>query len=1191
MTRWGLLLATLRFHWRSNLAVGMGVVAATAVITGALVVGDSVQTSLLDMHLDRLGRVDMAIIGGDRFVREELADDIQRVIGGDVEVAPLMMIRGSLETGGADAIGERTGLRVGGVMVYGIDDRFWKLTQHGALEPPQPGEVVLSEGVAAQLGRAVQAGEDVRLWMEMPNFIPRDTLLGERDNDTIDLPLKVRAVVGSGDPEARRGVGRFDLNPSQQLPKVAFVALSTLQETFRLQSRRVRNREQRRIEVYPARVNTLVVAGGDPQSVADALGKAITLDDLGLSLRRLEKRGYVALESNRMVLDDVMVAAAETVTASRSRVLVHLANRLSNADDPTQYSMYSIVGGLEPDEVAAAPFGPFAAGDTSADAMSNLSDDGIVINRWLAEDLKLEVGGRLKMTYHLVGSAGELPEEERTFRVHAVVELAGPADDRGLTPHVPGITDVRTFRDWRQPFEMDLDALTDRDDDYWDEFRATPKAFVTRRAAIGMWQSRYGKSTSLRIAIDPADKDALVKLDGAIRANIDLPALGLSVQPVKEHGVRAASGTTPFSGLFVGFSFFLIGAATILVGLLFRLGIERRVRSTGLVLALGFPIRLVLMLLAAEGAVVVTIGGAVGAAVGVAYAHLMVFGLTHWWVGAVGTSFLEVDVRVVSLLAGFAISAVVALTAILLSARGLLKVPSRELLAGLVRRAIDGADAIGRSRRVFWVSLVCAGAGLLVGVFTPDDVLSKEAFSGLTIRIVLFFVLGMSFLVAAIAVLAIVLGLERKGGLRGQGAVAVIRLGFRNAARHRARSVLSVAMIASAAFLITAVAAGRRDPVAEWPDRSSGSGGFLLVAESSQSLVFDPGTKNGQSELDISADVSTDQATLLESIDLHSFRMKAGEESSCLNLYQTRLPTILGMSRRTIDRGGFRFVGAAEANPWKLLEDMSKADSSAGSAVPLPVFPVVGDMNTLQYSLHKGVGDRIGYPTEEAPTLWLEIVGMLDASVFQGVLVMSEAHFRKAFPEEVGFRYFLVGDTRFGNAGKTPGDLAELNRVRSGQVELLEAKLGNYGFDAEPVVDRLGRFLSVQNTYLATFQVLGGLGLLLGTIGLATVMQRNVLERRSELALLRAVGFRRSGLRWLVLSENAFLLSWGLFSGTISALLAMSPHLLTAGADVWELASGLGQLLSGVVVVGMLAAGLAVAEAVRTPVVESLRSE
>ena len=1189
MTRWSLLMATLGHHWRANLAVGLGVVAATAVITGALVVGDSVQTSLLEMHLDRLGQIDMAIGGRDRFVREELAGDLQEAIGAGAKVAPLMMIRGSLETGGAESVGARTGLRVGGVMVYGVDSRFWDLTQHGNLAAPKPGEVVLSEGVAAELGSRVAVGQQVRLWMELPNAIPRDTLLGERDNDTIDMVLDVRGVVGPDDPIARRGVGRFDLNPSQQLPKLAYVALETLQETLVLNKRRVRNREQRRFDNYPARVNMLVVAGSTPQTVGAALARSISLEDLGLSLRRLEKHGYVALESNRMVLDDAIVAACDDIPG-RSRVLVHLSNRLSNAEDPSRYSMYSIVAGLVPGQVAKVPFGPFAGGGVD-DVMADLPDDAIVINRWLADDLGLEPGGRLTMTYHLVGSHGELPEETRTFRVHAVTELAGAADDRGLTPHVPGITDVRTFRDWRQPFKMDLDALTQRDDDYWDDFRATPKAFVTYKTATQMWQSRYGTATSLRMAIDPDNAAALAQVREVIEQGMDLSSLGLSVQPVKQHGVRAASGTTPFSGLFIGFSFFLIGAATILIGLLFRLGIERRVKSTGLMLALGLAPRTVLMLLVAEGLAVTVLGGLVGSAAGIGYAHLMVYGLTHWWVDAVGTSFLEVDVRVGSLLVGFGISVAVALAAIVVSARGLLKLPARDLLAGVLRGGLDQSEAVGRSRRVLWISSGIALAGLLCGILVPDSVLSQEAFSGLSIRIVVFFVLGISLLVASLAILAVVLGRGRDGGIGGRGFAALTRLGFRNAARHRSRSVMSVAMIASATFLITAVAAGRRDPVAEWPDAGTGGGGFLLVAESSQPIVFDPGSAHGRVKLELADGLDAEHRALLETMDLHSLRMKAGEESSCLNLYQTRLPTILGMSRATIDRGGFRFVGAGEENPWKLLEELPQRADAEEGAGELPVFPVIGDMNTLQYSLHKAVGDRVAYPDEENPTLWLEIVGMLDASVFQGVLVMSEEHFHVAFPEEVGFRYFLVGDTRFGAAGETPGDLAELDTVRRGQAELLESKLGEYGFDAEPVVERLGRFLAVQNTYLATFQVLGGLGLLLGTIGLATVMQRNVLERQSELALLRAVGYRRSGLRWLVLSENAFLLMWGLVSGTVSALLAMLPHLMTAGADVVGLAGGLAQLLSVVVVVGMLAAGLAVAEAVRTPVVASLRSE
>src|SRR5690606_41386733 len=93
-----------------------------------------------------------------------------------------------------------------------------------------------------------------------------------------------------------------------------------------------------------------------------------------------------------------------------------------------------------------------------------------------------------------------------------------------------------------------------------------------------------------------------------------------------------------------------------------------------------------------------------------------------------------------------------------------------------------------------------------------------------------------------------------------------------------------------------------------------------------------------------------------------------------------------------------------------------------------------------------------------------------------------------------------------------------------------------------PVAERLADFLAVQNTYLSTFQTLGGLGLLLGTLGLGTVMLRNVLERRGELALLRAVGFRRGQVTSMVLVENAFLLLWGLSAGAISPLMAMSPH-------------------------------------------------
>ena len=145
------------------------------------------------------------------------------------------------------------------------------------------------------------------------------------------------------------------------------------------------------------------------------------------------------------------------------------------------------------------------------------------------------------------------------------------------------------------------------------------------------------------------------------------------------------------------------------------------------------------------------------------------------------------------------------------------------------------------------------------------------------------------------------------------------------------------------------------------------------------------------------------------------------------------------------------------------------------------------------------------------------------------------------------------------------------------------------GFDIEPIGERLENYLAVQNTYLSTFQALGGLGLLLGTFGLGTVMLRNVLERRSELALMRAIGFSKNMLAVMVLAENAWLLLLGLSIGTVCALIAMTPQILSRGADVpWGSGAA---LLLGVFITGMLAALLAVTEAIRTPVLQTLRSE
>ena len=1210
---------SLSHYARSHFAVALGVVVAAMVISGALIVGDSVRDSLQAISLARMGAVDHALVTH-RFFREAsvtaLSQQPEFQKRFDV-VAPALVFQASLErksatdakpspTTQSSANQAATKTRSAGVTLYGGDERLWSLLSTEGTRSPTARGIVLNARLAEQLRAHV--GEEVTIWVELPATIPRDSLLGGKEEQTTqEIKLSVEAIL----PESA-GAGRFDLQPSQQFPKVAYVDLHTLQKSLGLEEV---ERSRRNPTAKPARVNALFASARDrndaqteqaveaAEALTRQLSAAINLDDFVLRLVPNVERGYLSLESERMILEDSLAESAEQIAkhfnVASSPVLAYLVNLISLEGDPQKFSKYSIVAGIPDPTTLSKPFGPVELlGEKLGEAASeSLRSDGVLISEWLAqdlgirpEDLKTENAKRpkVRVSYHKVGSRGELPEEEKVFEVQGVLPLKGAlAGDRGLTPHVPGITDAETFNDWDQPFPMKL-PVTDRDEDYWDLYKATPKAFFNLDAAKSWWSSRYGTQTSLRLALPtsdtPGDQQTAAtqfseRFARELLQSLKLETLGFGIQPAKWFGLRAASGTTDFAGLFIGFSFFMILSGLMLIALLVRLGIERRSGEVGLLAAIGFTPSRLRRLLFKESFAVTLMGGVIGTAAAVGYAGLLIYGLKTWWVGAVGTTLLTLSVRPLTLAIGFVMTLVASVGSAWWAMRGLRQLSPRALLAGQTELVeLDAMQALRRRRlsRIA-ITLLCVCVLTTLAVIS-GSVPAAEAFSGFSWPTVLFFVVGLSALLASLCAISVWLSGERFTSVIGSGRVALLRLSLRNATRQRRRSLFSVALIASATFLLVAVAAGRRNPAVETPDLKSGNGGYLFVAESATPLLHDLNTAAGRVKLDL-----RDEGAGLgerfgkpfyDQMTVTAFRVQPGENASCLNLYQTRLPTILGVPPDLIRRGGFKFADTRHPQPWTLLE----------TEQPDGTIPVLGDMNTLMYSLHKGIGKTIAVPDETQSRATLRIVGMLDSSIFQGVLLMSEANFLKLFPDQAGSRYFLIGDRRFevGGTALSPEAARELS-------DRLETGLTPYGFDVEPIGDRLANFLAVQNTYLSTFQTLGGLGLLLGTIGLGTVMLRNVIERRSELALLRAVGFRPASIRWLVLLENAMLLAWGLAAGTGSALLAMLPHLLSTGADApWSSGAG---LLVGIFAIGLLSAFAAVSEAVNRPIVASLRGD
>jgi hypothetical protein len=1113
MTPGRLLLASLRHYRRSHLAVVVGVATSVAALAGALLVGESVRASLRALALERLGRADLALLAPG-FVRETLGDDLreQAVFRDSFEdLAPLVVVDAAVAH-------ESSGRRAGSVSLFGVDARFWRL--HGQQDPELRGRRALSSpALADELG--YEAGDTLLVRVRRAGDVPGSSLFGRRDASGRTLRLRAEGVR----PVAQ--LGEFSLRPNQQAQRALFVPLEQLQRALD----------------ESGRVNAFLLAAGDAVSPAragelfrEALRGAWSLEDVGIGVRALEERGALSLESRTAMLDDATVAvgraAARAVGGESAGVLTYLANTIRAG---SRTIPYSLVSGLEP-----AQLRELAGGEAGG-------PHPIVLNRWAAEDLQVGGGDEVLLDYFVWEEEGRLRTERAAFEVAAVTELRGIAADPELAPEYPGITESESLSDWDPPFPIDLGRVRDEDEEYWREHRTTPKAFVSLADAQSLWRHRQGRLTSLRIYPgEGAGHDDLARSFAAeLRERLDPFGQGFSLEELRAQALAASRGTTDFGQYFGYFSFFVIAAALLLAALFFRLGAEQRLVELGTLSALGFSAGDLRRTVLAEGGALAALGGLLGAVGAWLYAELMLLGLRTIWVDAVGTERLRVALTPGALLGGASAGVLCALLSLALTVRGLLRIAPRRLLAGALDR--PGAARAGAAARRL------AGGSALLAL-----ALLIAAAGGMLPAVAGFFGAGAALMAAALSTQWLWLS-----GRPRRDARDVFRLGLRNAGHRPGRSLLAIALIAFATFVIVSVGAFRHDEQALPTNPEAPNGGFALYAESLLEIHHDPNTPEGRSELGI-------ELPELEGVSLAPFRLRPGDDASCLNLYRPSDPRVLAPRDEFLRQGRFSFAASLaetaeeRANPWLLL----------GRKLEDGAIPVIGDQNSLSYVLHLGLGEELRLPRDDGSELRLRLVAALETGLFQGELLMSEAHFLRAFPERDGYRFFLVD---------APSERRD--RVTAA----LESRLEDYGLDVRTTTSRLQGFHRVENTYLSTFQALGALGLLLGTLGLAAVLMRNALERRRELALLRAVGYTRRDLGRMVLAENLLLLVLGLGTGTLCALLAVAPAALERAASFPY--GSLAALLAIVAGTGVAASRLATAAIVRSPLIPALRSE
>jgi len=1148
-----LVLRNVWYHWRGNLAVMLGVAVGAAVLTGALLVGDSLRGSLRARVERQLGGVDAAA-RFPRAIRADVADGLPE------RVAPVLMLPGSLQTGTARGF---DGTVLGRVTVIGIDERF-KPDVADAIEVDWNGtgkQLVISDRIAQRL--RVAPSDTVTLGVERFSDLPRTSSVARRGAS--DVTATDKFVVAAVLPAHAPG-NDFNLTPSPAAPLNVFVPIRSLARLVAGGSEPVAN-------------SLLAFGRGTVERLDTQLRSQLRVEDYGLRLREIDRKGYISIESDQLVLSPPLVAAikqtAKDLGFRAEPTIAYIADTLSHGNREIPYP---VVVALNP--AATTPLGPFLPSE-----VGSLTDDEIVLLDWTGSELNgLATGSKVRITYYDpdVEGAGALESVELTLRGY--IPLTGVARDRDLVPEIRGVTDPRAnLYDWDRPPVLPKERIRSRVPDrpphprgtFFNANKATPMAYLNLAAGKKLFGGRFGAVTSVRIA-PPAGTSlerAAEQLRSGLLIHLDPRSSGLAFDAVRDRLLSASRGGTDFGGLFLGFSFFLIASGLLLVGLLFRLALDRRAKEVGLLLAAGYRVRTMQRLLLAEGLVVALVGAAFGLAVAVLYNRVLLGLLLYLWPDREAAAILQPHGSVLSFGLGFTLTLVMTLGTLWFGTRGLQKVAPPALLRGETQPAERSVGS--HSRWIGWLSVSSSTVGVgmvVVGRFVPNP----------DYRAMTFFAGGALCLVAGLSAALTWMKRTRHRTVSGRGNPALARLAVRNAARNPTRSLLSMALLAAAAFLLVAVESFRRQPGSDFLDVAGGSGGFNLIVETEVPLFQSFGDALGRKELeeqlhklaakkdDLSVKTQAEfSVQVLDDVEVYALRLRDGDDASCMNLFQASRPRVLGVPRGLIDRGGFRFYNPATTT----VEETRRAWARLLEPQPDGAIPVLCEQNTAQWMLKTTVGGVIAIPADDGAEVRMRIVATFSDSPFQSELVMADADFVKAFPRRAGYRMFLI---------RTP----EAKEQAVGRI--LSIGYRSNGMVVSLTHERVAAFQAVIGAYLSTFQLLGGLGLLMGVLGLAVVVLRGVWERIGELALLRAVGYRTRQLQLLILVENALVLLLGLVVGVAAALISVAPHVIS-GADIPWLR--LGAILTIVFVVGLGVASGSAVGILRVPVIPALRRE
>ncbi|MGA2407956.1 MAG: FtsX-like permease family protein [Bacteroidales bacterium] len=1081
-----IVIRSLKYYKKPVLYQVLIIALLSAVITGSLLTGRSVKNSLKKSASERLGNTGILISSGVRYFGSELAQRIRD--SAKINCTGILEINGYCQS----LISQKGAFNI---HIYGLSNDFF--TFHGNdLININPGEVAVNKRLADYL--RVKPGDDLIIRFTEISDIPEDAPFAPSREDGKSVVMRIGTILKPTD------TGNFSLLISQITPMNIFINLTDIED----------NRGT------SPKINRLLIGKNTDYSISvlsRALKKVLKPSDIGFRLRKVKKTGEFEFISDRVFIDGAIVKEISNLLPSSAPALTYLGNRFAAGAKSTPYSFVSALpSSLYPEIV---------------------SDDNMIINRWMANDLSVSEGDTVQMYWYSPDSLNNLIERSSGFIVKRIVDMHGIWSDSLLMPDFPGISGRESCSDWDAGVPIKMKEIRPRDEDYWNRYRGTPKAFINYEKGNKLWGNNFGPATTLRFPVGFTEK----KIEDKLNGSLDPDKTGFSVTDLSEESVNAANESVDFGTLFLSLGFFLILASIVLLSFAVTSYFDSKRVQIHTLFAVGFKNRWISQLLFLESGLISLIGCSIGAFAGYLVNIIVTTALNSVWNGAVQTDTLNAYFNLVPLLSGFIITFLTTLVFMLvkiklyfkmLNHRGkeIYKIPSPLLNLLFLLSSI-----------VITISLFA------LSVFFKDQQFALYFATGTTLLLTLVLFWRQYFI---------------SGNMNGTDRIYQRKwLSHLYYSFYPSHAVTPILFIAAGIFTVFITSVNRMNFNEKHLNRSGGTGGYLLWCENTIPLKEDLNTVSGRKTMGLDND-------LLSKMSFVFIKRSSGNDASCLNLNHVTTPPLLGIDPSDfIVKKSFSFskVFAKKGigNPWNYL-DLSPGNNTIYG---------IADQTVLDWGLKLKPGDTLILRAENGRPLNIIIAAGLQSSVFQGNVIIGKENFKRYFPSVSGSSVLLVDGDRL---------LTDLYK------STLTDRLENYGVNIEKTTDRLSSFYEVTNTYLSVFGVFGGLGMVIGIAGLGFVLLRNYDQRKREFALMLATGFQVKKIRRIILSEQMLILFAGVSSGIISALVATLPSIKNNPDIPWLFMI---LMISAILITGLFTLLISVRSVTNDSLTESLKKE